>query len=267
MSGQRVKSALLRLIGERPTACLHALRFAYLLRVRPRLDPEVQLLSRWLRPGDVAVDVGANGADWTHSLHRHVGAKGHVYAFEADPYYALATHLTIRLLRLSGVTLFRFGLSDRNETVPLRITDTTGLRLSGLGYVDRSASTNTPGSEKVELRTLDSLTSTYPDLLRTGVLKCDVEGYELPVLRGAASVIAGAQPVVVFEVGCFEKQGYAARDLGQFLAGYGYRVFAVAQDNQLVAVDPDLGHPSARGVNRVAIPESRYETIRDLISG
>lgn len=256
----------MRLIGEKPTACVQALRFAYLLHARPTLDPETRLLSRWLKAGDVAVDVGANGADWTHQLHRHVGAKGHVYAFEADPYYALATHLTIRLLRLSGTTLFRFGLSDRSEHVALRVTDTNGSRLSGLGYVDHDAPSGGTDAETIELRTLDSLTEVHPALLQTRVLKCDVEGYELPVLRGAATMIASARPVVILEVGCFERQGYSARDVALFFAKRGYRSFAMVPGDRLVTVEEDLGVSRDFGANRLAVPQEKCDTIRDLLS-
>ncbi|MEZ5301318.1 MAG: hypothetical protein R3F11_11795 [Verrucomicrobiales bacterium] len=52
-----------------------------------------------------------NGADWTQQMHKRVAPKGKVHAFEADPYYAKATGMAIKLMRMDGVTLFPFGLS------------------------------------------------------------------------------------------------------------------------------------------------------------
>jgi FkbM family methyltransferase len=265
MNLRKIKSRLIQFIGERPTACLQAVRFAYLIKASAAPDPEVGLLRRWLHPGDVAVDVGANGADWTHHLHEHVGPRGCVYAFEADPYNALATQLAIRLLRLRGVTLFSFGLSNKSENVHLKVTDRAGERLSGLSYVDHDAKGKEIGHEEIELRTLDSLTATHPRLLRAGVLKCDVEGYELPVLRGAAALIATARPVVIFEVGHFERHGYCSRDVSQFLSRRAYRCLAVLHGGRLDVVGEDLRHTAAASVNRVAIPEEKLYTIRDLI--
>ena len=40
-------------------------------------------------------------------------------------------------MRMKGVTLHPFGLSDSEETVTLRVTDSSGQRMSGLGFVDR----------------------------------------------------------------------------------------------------------------------------------
>ncbi|MCK6459310.1 MAG: FkbM family methyltransferase [Planctomycetes bacterium] len=265
MNGRKIKSRLIRLIGEKPTACLQAVRFAYLIKVRAAPDPEAGLLGRWLHRGDVAVDVGAYGADWTHDLHRHVGPRGRVYAFEADHYNALATHVAIRLLRLRGVTLFPFGLSDKSEHVHLRVTDSSGERLSGLTYVEHDAMGKQTEHEAIDLHTLDSLTATHPRLLDACVLKCDVEGYELPVLRGAAALIDRARPVIIFEVGHFERHGYCGRDVSRFLSRSAYRCVTVLRGGRLDVVGDDLHHPAAISVNRVAIPEEKLHTVRDLV--
>jgi len=89
---------LIAIIGNKALAYIQALRFIYLLKTDKSPDPEVQLLPNLLRRGDTAIDVGANGANWTYHLYQSIGKKGEIFAFEADPYYALATELTIKLL-------------------------------------------------------------------------------------------------------------------------------------------------------------------------
>jgi len=176
----------------------------------------------------------------------------------------MATNLAVRLLRLRGVTLFPFGLSDRSEHVHLRVTDRAGERLSGLNYVERDAMRKEIDDEEIDLRTLDSLTATHPRLLKACVLKCDVEGYELPVLRGAAALIATARPVVIFEVGHFERHGYCGRDVSQFFSRRAYRCLTVVHGGRLDVIAEDLLHAGAISVNRVAVPEEKLDTIRDL---
>lgn len=51
---------------------------------------------------------------------------------------------------------------------------------------------------EVEVRTLDDIALPRP---RTGLLKVDVEGAELPVFRGGAGLIARDRPVLIFECG------------------------------------------------------------------
>ncbi|MEZ5301317.1 MAG: FkbM family methyltransferase [Verrucomicrobiales bacterium] len=73
---------------------------------------------------------------------------------------------------------------------------------------------------------LDDVASDHPDLL-TASFKCDVEGFELFVFKGAEKVSAAAQPSVILEFGDYSKQGYTAEDLGKFFTGRGYELFAL----------------------------------------
>ncbi len=265
MSTQRIKTILIKLLGARLMACVEAVAFIYLLRKAKYSDPETQLVSRFLKEGAVAVDVGANGADWTYCLHQHVGDQGCVYAFEADPYYALATGIAIKLMRLKGVHLFPFGLSDRDESVPLRVNNPAGLRFAGLGHIDKSADKNDSGVEVVQLKRLDSLVNEYPRIMDVALIKCDVEGYELFVFKGATRLLMKARPVVILEVGHFEKQGYSARDIYSFFQDKEYCAFALAGACTLVPTNESLEYDAALSVNRILIPKERLATVGDLV--
>lgn len=244
-------------------APLHGLRFAWLLHRRPQ-DPETALLGNLLQPGGVAVDVGANGANWTWFLSQAVGPGGYVFAFEADPYYARATAAAVRAMHLTNVTLFPFGLSDRSESVTLRTQDLTGAPLGGCSHVDRGAAPGT-GAVRVRLEPLDDLVAQHPALTRTALLKCDVEGYELPVLRGAEAILRQARPTLVFEAGHGETQGFAATDIGDWLNGHDYTLYALDRLGRLVPVPPDLSHPDAATVNRIALPRERLHALSDRL--
>jgi hypothetical protein len=74
-------------LGDAAASWIHAVRFC-LLFDKPEREPEIALIPTLLNEGDIAIDVGANGANWTKALSKAVGVTGKVYAFEADPYYA-----------------------------------------------------------------------------------------------------------------------------------------------------------------------------------
>jgi FkbM family methyltransferase len=263
MNTQRVKTLMLKLAGDTWASRIHGLRFAYFLKRFPLPDPEVDLLPRFLHPGDSAVDVGANGANWTHALHRAVGDGGEVFAFEADPYYARATDIAIRIMRMKGVRMFPFGLSDKNEDVLLRIFDDAGQRLSGLGFIDKTAGRE---GAPITLKTLDSLIDQYPRMLSTGVFKCDTEGYELFVFKGARRVIETARPLVILEVGDYAVQGYTAGHLTAFFRTFDYTPFAMISGRKLAKTDDALEHEHALSVNRVLIPSEKIHKVEDLIA-
>lgn len=266
MIGERIKRLLLAALGERGTAWLQAVRFVYLIRAGTFRDPEVDLLPQLLNAGDVSVDVGANGANWTYYLHQAVAPGGQVFAFEADPYYALATGHAMRLMRLRHARLFPFGLSERREKVALRVREADGARASGLAYVDKAAPLQSQGTEVVMLESLDSMLDEHPSLARVALIKCDTEGYEWPVLRGAERILERARPVVLLETGHFERQNYTAADLAGWFAERRYAPFALTSSGRLVRTDQHLQHADAATVNRFMLPVERLVRWTNLIS-
>jgi FkbM family methyltransferase len=165
-------------------------------------DDDAGILRRYLRPGDVFVDVGANIG--VHSLigANLVGNAGHVYAFEPHPRTFKFLRGNVRLNRTANMTITNCAVGG--EAGALRFTD---MRSDDQNQVAGS------GIE-VEAATLDSLLP--PSRVR--LLKIDTEGFELFVLRGANDVLKRTD-VIVFE--CFEPHfarfGYTVEDVFSLL--------------------------------------------------
>ena len=222
----RLKELIRKTAGDNVTSWLHGARYVYRLRtVRPEAD--LALLHLVLSDGDVAIDVGANGADWSVAMSKLCGTNGRVFAFEADPYYALVTKRALRLLRVKNVEFFSFGLSDKNEETRLRVVLDDGVRTSGRGYVSPDA--NASDTVPITLVTLDSLVATHPPLAKTKVLKCDVEGYELKVLLGSSKVLE-SRPIIICEVGHEDLHGAESDSLTSWLLARGHEMFVVGSD-------------------------------------
>ncbi len=88
----------------------------------------------------------------------------------------------------------------------------------------------TASAESFDLSTIDDETSTHgiiPDLL-----KIDVEGYELEVLRGARELLASRRPVVMLELhlDLLERSGIAPSAIVRELEQYGYEFFTNGGD-------------------------------------
>ena len=255
---------MIRLIGNRSAAFFHAFRFIYLILMKRNMDPELSLLRSMLKTGDIAVDVGANSGNWTYKLFKHVGCQGEVYSFEADPYYALATHYTIKLMHMTSVHFFHFGLSNQREAAYLRVYDSDGHRFSGQGFVEKKPISSVKYSVPISLTTLDSMLSSYPKLKQTRLIKCDVEGYELYVLQGAKKIIETARPIIILEIGHFDRHGYSSFDLYNYLTSNNYLCFAMINANSITVADSFLHHDEAISENRIMIPKEEIQALRHM---
>ncbi|WP_188092610.1 FkbM family methyltransferase [Azospirillum sp. B21] len=152
-------------------------------------EHEVAVFRSVLRPGDVAVEVGANIGAQTLPLARMVGPSGSVVAFEPQE---MLFNLLSANLALNGVTNVRsrrMAVGSEAGSIRVPVLDphrSNNFGALGLGGWDRG--------EAVSLVTLDSL-----NLPSCRLLKADVEGMEAEVLRGASGLIARHRPVLYVE--------------------------------------------------------------------
>jgi FkbM family methyltransferase len=142
-------------------------------------ESEVNVLRAFLRPGDTALDVGANIGDLTVPMSRFVGEKGRVYAFESqvDTYHTLCANLALNSIRnVKAINCF--------------VADSPQVDMSGpwgkFGYVSEVW-----GAPVVSI---DSL-----GIEACAFIKIDVDGKELEVLRSAAGLIEKCRPLLYFE--------------------------------------------------------------------
>jgi FkbM family methyltransferase len=150
-------------------------------------------------PGAVALDVGANVGGYALLLGRWVSPGGRVYAFEPAPdaFDGLTRH--VRLNGLAGVV------------VPVReaaagSTGTGRLAADGVSGANRLGG---EGGAAVATVTLDDFCAR--EGIRPTVIKIDVEGAELEVLRGGRSTLRRCRPVVAFEHGLGSADHYGTQ--------------------------------------------------------
>jgi FkbM family methyltransferase len=147
-----------------------------------RLD-EYYLLPWACRQGDVALDVGAQVGDWTALL--AIGFRT-VHAIEPNP------ELRPQLLKNlpSNAVHHPVGAWSTTARLPFR----NSKKLSALSrHVDIDTGS---GESSVECLPLDSL----PITGAVDFIKCDAEGAEGEILRGAAGLIRHHRPWLLLEV-------------------------------------------------------------------
>jgi FkbM family methyltransferase len=158
-------------------------------------EPEVQAtLEKHLRPGMTVYDVGANIGLFSMIAARLVGPQGSVVAFEADPEIAarLREHLSRNEFRQA--TVEEAAVWSETKQVYFERADPAASPDRGLGRVVEADERNTA---RVSAVSLDDYAQTHaaPDFV-----KCDVEGAEVEVFRGAKGLLREKRPVVVCEM-------------------------------------------------------------------
>ena len=84
--------------------------------------PSMQFLRRYLRPGDLCADIGANVGIYSLLIARHAG-PAQVHAFESLPGNIPKLRANLRLNRLDAVTVHELALADRDGLVQLHSSD------------------------------------------------------------------------------------------------------------------------------------------------
>jgi FkbM family methyltransferase len=168
------------------------------------------------------VDIGCHKGFFLRHILR-LSPKGYHFAFEPIP----------RLYR----NLERHFSSDRVRVLPYALSSSAGSAkfhfnrdnpaFSGLRRRLYPSENDRISILEVDVRTLDGI---IPSGIPIDLIKIDVEGAELLVLRGASETIERSHPVIIFEFGTGSSEYYGTTpdDIYAFLAKYGYGLFTLS---------------------------------------
>ena len=176
------------------------------------------VVDRVLRPGDTAIDIGANLGLVSFSMLQHVGPSGRVHAFEPQSRMADYINRSISVNKVDNLLLHRAGLGDTPGTLRLAIPDNNAGAAS-------LCSQNGTRFEDVAITTLDAFQQ-QAALSDVRLLKIDVEGFEPQVFSGGRNFFLALRPdVVIFEENRVATDG--PPDSVQIIQSLGYDVFAL----------------------------------------
>jgi FkbM family methyltransferase len=173
------------------------------------------LVRREFQPAGI-VDIGASRGDFARMC-RARWPEARIACFEPLP--ERVTDLQAWARRVQGVQVFPTLLGEQvADAVPLHHADTASSVLMEADWPP----------ESIHLHPMTTLDAVRQDLPTPHLIKLDVQGYELPVLKGGLRVLSEAS-VVITEVSLLDLQTNVplVDDVTHWLAGQGWVMYDI----------------------------------------
>ena len=183
-----------------------------------------------LPAGGTFVDVGAHMGHCSLMAATVIGSGGRIIAMEANPE---TVTLLKRNIAASGaeVEVLPIACSESEGFVDLWAASNTNSGSSSISKTNASLAGTAQTSYRVVSRTLDSVLNDL-GVKQVDVLKIDVEGSEMGVLRGARKTLSERRPKLMIELDdqLLATMDSSSDEVQRFLATFGYRPSGVFDD-------------------------------------
>jgi FkbM family methyltransferase len=134
---------------------------------------------------NLLLDIGANDGQYVRDM-RELGYDGKIISFEPmiTPFVCLQKSASID----ENWEVYNLGLGDRNMISKINVAGNSGsssiLNMLPV-HVDNSPESQFIGEEKINIKTVDSVVNDFNIESKNLMMKIDVQGYEMNVLKGA----------------------------------------------------------------------------------
>lgn len=202
-------------------------------RFRYKLDPnEINYLIGHLKPGDIAVDIGAHKGAYLYWMRHSTKKQGTVFAFE--PQVKLYHYLksVYSNPKHSNITIENKGLSNQMGEVSF--------------FIPKTAKGDSPGAriDRQEQEAYDQTTIQTTTLdqyfldrnIHPNLIKIDVEGHEKQVIEGGLKLLETTHPALLIECENRHLTNSTVYDVFRLLTDIGYKGFFF-QNNKRVPLE------------------------------
>ncbi|MCH5334182.1 MAG: FkbM family methyltransferase [Alistipes sp.] len=178
----------------------------------------VYMLPKAVRAGDVCIDIGANLGYYARPLSKIAGPRGRVIAVEPVPVMREVLERNLRGCTNTEILPYALGGEKRTVTMCNDSALTAGYLGTGRNRVEENPAAEALTFE-AQMRRGSEL---FARLERLDFIKCDVEGYELHIMRDMRPLLERFHPTVLIETGgenrpqiieLFTQMGYRAETL------------------------------------------------------
>lgn len=211
-------------------------------------EPELDLIPFAVRPGETALDLGANFGLYSYHISRALRGSGQVYAFEPVPFTFDTLRLVSSILGFRNVTLFEKGCSEEADKISFEVpVQASGAFAAGQAYI--GGRRDDREGKETQVRWADTrevacevirLDDFLPEIDELSLIKCDIEGAELFAFRGAKKLIGKHLPTVICEINPWFLEGFGVQleELTGFFFDLGFRLYHYRTQDGRAALFP-----------------------------
>ncbi|MFH1457235.1 MAG: FkbM family methyltransferase [Patescibacteria group bacterium] len=187
----------------------------------------INMLIKYLRSGMNIIDIGANVGLYSIIAGKIIGTKGKIWAFEPSSDTIEKFKKNVILNKLENIKIEKCALGDEDDQmIELVLEQGFG---DGHRYLNKDfkKNKNIQEHEKIKVIKLDTYFKDR-EKEKIDLVKIDVEGSELHVLKGAHEIIKNnANIVIIFEHApdTFSRYGYFSKDVMDYLNNLGLKTY------------------------------------------
>jgi len=199
---------------------------------------EMEILKKFATGNSTIFDIGANVGWYSLNLALLLkGTLGKIYSFEPVPDTFMQLQKNINHNCMSAhVYPFNIALGDREGDETLYLSEFNG----SVAASSRKLFEDSTMEAHCSITTLDSFVASQ-DIESIDIIKCDVEGAELSVLRGGKETIAQYKPAILLEIlrKWTKIHQYSPNDIITFLRDLGYICYRLSEtDGKNTRIEP-----------------------------
>ena len=206
-------------------------------------NDEIEFVTKYVKAGDIFIDIGANIGLFSLVASPIVGLQGKVISYEPTPKTYNRFIENIKLNRITNINAKNIGLSDSESYLNLNISDSGYDAWNTFAPNEVGNKSKFTSTVNVKVMTLDQELDEL-NKANISLVKIDVEGWEKFVLLGGESFFRKYSPVVMIE---FTEEntfaaGYYVYELFDLLLDWGYKWYSY-NDHNLIPEIKRLRYP------------------------
>lgn len=218
-------------------------RLAHLLKARFRFKEQKKIdwLSELIPANSTILDIGANFGVFAKSFAQIHNGSCTVHGFEPVTYnYGILQQVSAPF---NNIHIHNVALSENDGTtdifIPVKEKGRIGPALAHFGKETKRAYFK----ETITTKKLDNFVEKH-QIQNVGFIKCDVEGAELLVFRGAVETLKTSKPAIFTEIDASytTRMDYQPAELFELLLGIGYRANFVHKGDHVFSLEPVSGY-------------------------